>query len=191
VPVGRKEHGSQWYIPAGERAKKIFPGIDQKIFEKKLMERLPVYIRGREVDAVSDKNIRAVEFLKNQGKRLALLSARLPHEIDHLMEGGYGLGKWFEKVYHAGNLNHPKPDRRAILQALADFDVLPEEAVYMGDLESDGVCANKAGVAFVALLEEKIKSREDFNSVRVDFFAEDLTQIVDYVSLKDKCPLSK
>jgi len=125
--------------------------------------------------------IKTLAALKKDGKILAILTSRTTQEAKHLLDKNHHINKWIEKIYHADNLKYLKPDARAFEQVLLDFNVKPDEAVYIGDSISDGICAKGAGLHFIALLESGLRTKEDFKSVSVDFFANTFPEIVDYL----------
>jgi phosphoglycolate phosphatase-like HAD superfamily hydrolase len=181
LPVSRGKHKSFWYIPAEERAAKLWPQIDIRDFKARQAEKIAGCVRNRKIDAIKPGNIAILEILKKRGKRLVVLSSRQSGEIEHLLEGENRLGRWFEKIYFSGNLFHNKPDARAFSQAMSDFCVMSGEAIYIADLPADGVCAKKAGLGFIACLQEGIMAEDDFRSVGVDFFAGTLPNILEYI----------
>lgn len=180
-PITRQKHRYHWYKPTKERLALTYSDLRaDKIFEV-LMETFPAYIKKRQIDTIGDKNIKTLKKLRQSGKHLALLTSRQGGEMSHLLEGDRGLDKWFEKIYHCGNLEYSKPDPKVFDSALDYFKVQPWEAIYVGDLELDGVCAKSAGLKFIASLEEGIKTKEDFKQISVDFFAPRFPDILDYI----------
>jgi len=179
--VSRKKHRLHWYKPTKERLAQTYPGADAEVFFRRLTEGLPAFMEKRLVNAISERNVAALQVLKEKGKRLAIVSARDDDNIKCLLQGKYGLAKWFEKIYHCGNLEYAKPDPRVFERALVEFGVEPKEAVYIGDLETDGICAKEAGLHFVAVLEEGIRTKDDFKKIGVDFFADTFPDILDFI----------
>ncbi|MEK7500385.1 MAG: HAD hydrolase-like protein, partial [Patescibacteria group bacterium] len=85
--------------------------------------------------------------------------------------------------YHKDNLPFLKPDPRVFNQALMDFSIMPDSAVYLGDSVGDAVSAKSAGLHFIAVLESGLRTKPDFNSVSVDFFADRLPEAYTYISV--------
>ena len=112
---------------------------------------------------------------------MAVLTSRPALQVGHLIEENSQLKQLVERVYHADNLDHVKPDAKVFERILADFGVTAGEAAYVGDLVSDAECAKLAGLHFIAILENGLRTKEDFKSWQVDFFANTLAEIVDYV----------
>lgn len=181
-PMTRKTHQKNWGKPVKEAILERIPGIDSEAFMKILhKEILPKFIREGKIDAVSDDNIDTLKKLKSDGKRLAILTNRGFHEIKHLLDKSHHLSKWIEKIYHINNSRYLKPDPRVFDQILEDFNVRPHEAIYIGDSLGDAICAKGADIHFIAFLESGLRTKEDFKSVPVDFFAQTFPEILSYI----------
>jgi len=181
-PMTREAHQKNWGVPIQKAITQRIPGIDPDEFLKNLGELLPGFVASGRVDTISDENIETLKKLKNGDKHLAILTSRKIQEAKHLLDENHHINKWIEKIYHADNLEYLKPDPRAFTQSFIDFNVEPKETVYIGDSISDGISAKGAGMHFIALLESKLRSRDDFRSVPVDFFAETFPEIIDYIN---------
>lgn len=182
-PVAPEAHRLNWGKPTKERLTDNFGAADASRFMNKLLEFFPELIGNGKIDVISDKNTETLKILKTNGKHLAVLTARSAIEVGHLLEENNQLGKLVEHVYHAGNSEYVKPDIKVFDRILTDFGVKPSETVYVGDLVSDAECAKKAGLHFIAILENGLRTAEDFGSQPVDFFANTLPEIVDYILL--------
>jgi phosphoglycolate phosphatase len=60
----------------------------------------------------------------------------------------HGLGSSIDAVVGRDTVPAQKPDPEPLLEALRRLDVPPSDAVFVGDSESDGETADRAGVAF-------------------------------------------
>ena len=58
---------------------------------------------------------------------------------------------YFDLVLGGDSLDHPKPHPASLLHALAYYDVLPDQAVMIGDSRNDVEAAHAAGMACIAL----------------------------------------
>lgn len=63
----------------------------------------------------------------------------------------FRLEPWIEFVSTVGPEVRAKPEPDVLVRCLAHFDVRGEEAVYVGDAESDRVAAERAGMHFVGV----------------------------------------
>jgi len=178
----QEAHQKNWGVPIRKAITQRIPGIDPDIFLKKLIESLPGFVAAGKVDTINGRNVETLDLLKKEGKCLAILTSRTEQESKHLLDENHHINKWVEKIYHADNLNYLKPDPRAFAQCLADFSVGPKEAIYIGDSILDGLSAKGAGLHFIALLESGLRSKEDFKSVSVDFFANTFPEITNYIN---------
>lgn len=74
-----------------------------------------------------------------------------------------------------------KPDPRVFDEILKYFSVRPDESIYVGDTLGDAKCAKEAGLQFIAVLENGLNTKKDFDNIPIDFFAEKFSDILDYV----------
>jgi phosphoglycolate phosphatase len=180
-PMTRETHRKNWGKPIEEAILERIPGIDPEAFMKIHREIFPKLVLERKVDVVSDNNIETLRKLTNDGKRLAILTNRSSHEVKHLLDKSHHLNKWIEKIYHTDNSKYLKPDPRAFDQIIEDFNVKRHEVIYIGDSIGDAISAKGAGIHFIALLESKLRTKVDFKSVNVDFFAQKFPEILSYI----------
>jgi AHBA synthesis associated protein len=81
---------------------------------------------------------------------LAILTGKDRARTMQILEH-FDLARFFELVIASDELRQPKPDPEGILRALRLFDCQANEAVMVGDAVSDILCAQRAGVAAVAV----------------------------------------
>ena len=62
----------------------------------------------------------------------------------------FGLEQTFDYVSTILDVAHPKPAPDLLLHCLRQAEVLPEEAVYVGDMENDRIASMAAGIPFIA-----------------------------------------
>lgn len=62
----------------------------------------------------------------------------------------HGLEPYFDLVVSAFDVQHPKPHPESLLKILGVFEILPSEALYVGDSLVDGQTAHAAAVPFIA-----------------------------------------
>lgn len=180
-PMTRHTHQKDWGEPVEHAILERIPGIDPEAFMKLHREVLPGFVKEGKVDVISDKNIDTLKKLKNDGKHLAILTSRTFHQAAHLLDENHHLNKWVEKIYHADNSRYLKPDPRVFDQIIETFNVKLNEAIYVGDSLGDAISAKGAGIHFIALLESGLRTKEDFKSIPVDFFANSFPEILSYI----------
>lgn len=180
-PMSRVAHQKNWGKPVKEAITKRIPGIDPDKFMEIHKEVLPGFVNSGKVDSISQENIETLKKLKTQDKELAILTSRTFNETRHLLDGNHHINKWITKIYHADNSKYLKPDPKVFDQILKDFNVKPQEAIYIGDSIGDGISAKGAGIHFIAVLESGLRTKEDFNSIQVDFFARSFPEIIHYI----------
>ncbi len=180
-PMTRKVHQEDWGLPIRQALPNRIPGVDPEAFMKLFEQTLSAFADEGKMDIIAPKNIKTIKKLKGDGKRLAILTARSFHEAEHLLDESHHINKFVEKIYHADSSRYMKPDPRVFDQVLEDFQVLPHEVVYVGDSLTDAIAAKEAGLHFIALLESGLRTREVFDSVQVDYFAQTFEDILDYI----------
>ena len=93
---------------------------------------------------------RALGRLRRHGVRVGLVTAStrgvVRPNIDRL-----GLGGVFEAELFSDDVTHTKPHPEALLRALEEMGVRPEDTVYVGDTTIDLEMATAAGAAFAAV----------------------------------------
>lgn len=181
APMTRAVHQRNWGDLLEVAITERIPGIDAKEFMNRLGGYVKRFTDNGTLDAIRKENLRTLQTLRAKGKRIGILTSRSLPEITHLMLPSHPLSVHIEQFYHKDNSRHLKPDPRAFEQALEDFAVLPEEAVYVGDAVSDAVAANGAGLHFIAVLESGLRKRAEFEKQNVDFFAPKFTDITTYI----------
>lgn len=162
-PMTREAHRKNWGMPIKKAILERIPGIDPNAFIKIHKEVLPEFVQHGRIDMISKGNIKTLEMLKNDGKRIAILTSRTFHEAKHLLNKNHHLNRWVEKIYYADNSKHLKPDPRAFDQAIEEFKVERHEVIYIGDSLGDAISAKGAGIHFIALLESGLRTKKTLN----------------------------
>jgi len=182
APMNRATHRKNWGTPIRKAITERFPGIDAEVFMELHRQVWDGFVEAGKMDLIVPANIEALCRIKESGKKMAILTSRVLHEVRHLLDENHRINSFVDKVYHADNLEHLKPDPRAFKQCFADFNVIPEEAAYIGDSVSDGLAAKGAGMHFIVSLESGLRTKNDFEKIKVDYFANRFPEIVDYIT---------
>jgi len=180
-PMTRAAHQKNWGKLLELAITERIPGIDAKEFMNRLGGYVKRFTENGTLDAIRQENLYTLQALRSKGKRIGILTSRSLPEVTHLMHPSHPLSAHVEQFYHKDNSRHLKPDPRTFEQALVDFAVLPEEAVYVGDAVTDAIAAKGAGLHFIAVLESGLRKRAEFEHEKVDFFAPKFTDIVTYI----------
>jgi phosphoglycolate phosphatase len=181
APMTRTTHLENWGKPLEEAIIERIPGINVKIFMKWVEKTLPEFINNGEFDVITDINLQTLDTLKERGIKIAIVTSRSLKEAKHLLDETYPLTSRIDAFYHRDNNDYQKPNPKVFDKPLRKFGVQPDEAVYVGDSISDAKSAKGAGLHFIALLESNLRTKEDFNSVSVDYFALQFKEILDYI----------
>lgn len=182
-PMSREVHKSTWGQHLHESIGERIPGIDGNEFMKRFEEQVPQAIAQGRFDSVPKENLEILEKIKEEGKKIAIITSRSLIEVKAIMDSSHPLSSRIDKFYHRDNLDHMKPDPRVFNKALYEFDVMPIESVYVGDTLKDGFAAKNAGMDFIAVLESGLVKKESFlnANILVDYFAEKFTDILPYI----------
>lgn len=183
APMNREIHKATWGQHLNEAIQTRIPGINAGEFMKKFDALVPQAIANGKFDFVPPQNLEILEKIKDEGKKIAIITSRSFVEVKTLMDTTHPLSSKIDKFYYKENVEHMKPDPRVFNKALYEFDVMPIECVYVGDTLKDGFAANNSGMDFIAVLESGLVAKESFMNVNihVDFFAKKFTDILPYI----------
>lgn len=179
--MSRKTHQKNWGMPLKEAITERIPGIDANEFMKQHESHIKEFVANGRLDTVTAENLVVLHELKKYGKKLTILTSRTLPEVKHLLHENHPLSKILDGFYHRDNLEYLKPDPRVFNQIFSDFDVEPQECVYVGDAASDAVAAKRAGMHFIAVLESGLRTKSDFAYNKVDLFVNKFTEILSYI----------
>ncbi len=177
----RETHQKNWGKPVEEAIVERIQGIDPKVFMQEHERVHQQFIASKKIDVINEENLAFLDKIKSSGLRLAIVTSRSLQEVKHLLQKDHHINTRIEKIYHKDNSEYLKPDPRVFDKVLSDFSIKPNEAIYLGDSISDAVSAKSAGLHFIAILESGLRTREDFSSVAVDFFAATLPEALIYI----------
>ena len=152
-------------------------------FMRRFDKMLPEAIQSGRMDMVADKNLKVLDQLKAAGKKLAVVTSRSYIEVKPMISLDHPLGTRIDAFYHRDNSEHLKPDPRVFNKPLYEFDITPQEAVYVGDSLKDGFAAKGAGLAFVAVLESGLVNKQAFANVNiaVDHYADNFEDCLNFI----------
>jgi len=122
------------YGLAVERLSEFQEGINAAV--KVRLPQVPLY---DDADAM----LRA---LKAKGKKLALVTTSLRHNLDVVM-GTHGVEELFDAIITSEDVKKHKPDPESIELALARMGIPKERAIMLGDTAHDLLAAKNAGIA--------------------------------------------
>jgi len=78
----------------------------------------------------------------------------------------FGLGKYFDFVVSALDVDRPKPHPEPLLKILEHYQIAPDQAIYVGDSELDEIAARAAGLYLVAYNNRSLKADFHIKSLR-------------------------
>jgi pyrophosphatase PpaX len=120
----------------------------------------------------------ALETLRNEGRRLGVVTAKRRATLELAFEVLPELGHYFDATVAAEDTTRHKPHPDPVLAALAQLDELPEHAVYVGDSPFDVQAAKAAGASAIAVTWGRIHSRERLERERPDTVVDDVEELL-------------
>ncbi len=79
---------------------------------------------------------------------------------------------FFDSIITSSDVKNPKPSPEGILKALKELKIKPEEAIFIGDAETDIKAGNSAGVktlSYKIKLDDKTKKINSFKEIKKFF----------------------
>jgi phosphoglycolate phosphatase len=152
--------------------KSLWPDVDPQEFT-----------RHYRLQAESVTPIEGVDDALNQLSKdytLAIMTARGEKTLNIHMKNTGVDEDIFEAVYNRDNLEHNKPDPRAMLAVCRGLGIESGEAIYIGDSVVDAECALNAGAGFVAVLTGGAHA-EDFRRMGVEGILESVAELPSYL----------
>ena len=132
---------------------------------------------------VFDTSAKVLEFIHNHSLPMAVVSNKrhdpLQREIDH-----FGWKNYFPVAIGAGKAARDKPDAAPLLMAIEALngDLLPSDVLYVGDTETDLLCAKNAGCQ--SALVEEYRDRPDLiEQYQPDYVCAQLEDLCDVITL--------
>lgn len=184
--MNREIHKKTFGKPIDEVITERIPGINVSEFMRRLETMYPIYIEKGILDNVNDHNIKTLLNLKAKGKIIGMLTGRALMELKHVLSRDNPLSDIFTLSQYKENSKYHKPDPRVFDIFFSTFNVKPSETLYIGDSINDGLASNGAGIHFLASLESKNRTKEDFKDVKVEYFVNNFTELEEIVNKLDQ-----
>lgn len=121
-----------------------------------------------------------VTALRASGVRLGIVSTKFRYRIAAFLERE-GLDQLFDVIVGGEDVAVHKPDPTGLFTAMERLKATPAQTLYVGDSAVDAETAERAGVAFVAVLSG-VTPREAFAGHPVRAILADLSDLPDIVS---------
>lgn len=126
----------------------------------------------------------ALQALKQRGYRLACVTNK-PEKFTLPLLQEAGLADFFEMVVSGDSLPKKKPDPLPLLHICKTLDVLPAEAMMVGDSDTDIAAAHAAG-CFVVTVPYGYNQGRAIDAAQVDATVQQLTELIELVD----CPVA-
>jgi putative hydrolase of the HAD superfamily len=121
--------------------------IDAIALKSSLKKEEIAYIFNRRTDLMYplDQNVRLLPELKKQGFRLYFLS-NFPADIFEEIRSGYYFFRYFDGGIISGEAKFSKPDSRIYEILMENYSLIPEESLFIDDLERNVKAAESVGM---------------------------------------------
>ena len=100
--------------------------------------------------------------LKNDGYKIGIVSNGYKDTIIFKLKE-YGVDSAVETILGFEQVSKPKPNPEGILKCLKELGISPEEALYVGDMETDVMAAKAAGIRVIATAYGYLKLTGNIN----------------------------
>ena len=120
-----------------------------------------------------------VTVLKGQGLRLGIVSTKFRFRIEEILRRD-ALLSYFDVIVGGEDVPLHKPDPAGLLSAIERLACNPAEALYVGDALADAETAERANVAFIAILSG-VTPKKAFDSFKVHSFIDSLLELADEI----------
>ncbi len=145
--VSRKDYEMLFHHTGRAVVKALVPGIDEAELEEIRKHQNKVssdYFRFARLNPGVRETL---EWLEQKGIRMGVVTNR-SSSAGKILEF-FNIGSYFDVVVTAGDVEKQKPDPEPLMKAVGVLGVVPAEAAYIGDSESDVDSANAAGLVSV------------------------------------------
>lgn len=158
--------------------------IGKEISEQELDERLSYYntfytASPSDKTVVFDGVAQVLTALKERGYKLVILTNKPQETTDRVYEKHlkrFG----FDKVIGQSGTVKCKPDKTATLKILSDLEVIPENAYFVGDGETDVITSINAGTKGIAVLWG-YRDKEQLAKAGATVFAKTPSNLLDLI----------
>jgi phosphoglycolate phosphatase len=110
----------------------------------------------------------AIQKLKQKGMQMGIVSTKFKHRIESILRRE-NMSAYFDLVIGGKDVTRHKPSPEGLNMALEMLNCAPANALYVGDSLTDAETAQRAGVAFVAVLSGTTP-QEEFKPYPVEAF---------------------
>jgi len=180
-PMTRKAHLANWGQPLKKVISERIPGIDTDAF----MKLFPIVSHEEALkgtfDNIPEKNVDVIKQLKAKGYIVVIFTPREGKEIAHLISTNAPVMNIIDGLFYQERYRYQKPDPRVFLLPESVFKIPFNEMVYVSNTLSDVQLCNKAGVHFIASVENKLKKPDDFKKVGAKWILKKFTDLPNVV----------
>ena len=124
--------------------------------------------------------IPTLEFLKNKGFKLGIVSTKPRDLIEKFLED-LEISGFFEVIIGGKDVKNHKPHPESIFLACEKLEIQPKEILFVGDSLIDLNTAKNAGSIFIGVLTG-VCARKDFEQNRADYIFSHIGEITHLVS---------
>lgn len=184
-PYTKQSLRETWGPPRDEAIKIRVPGIDVRDFMNRYYALAKSKASQGLLDPVSKQNLATIKELRRQNRQVGILTSRSEEETNHLISEPHTLAKLVDRIYHTGVTKFRKPDGRVFNVVFKETGIKPQDIVYVGDTPDDALASQRAGINFIATLENGLRTQDDFNKVYVGAFIDTIPEVLQTLEILD------
>lgn len=128
--------------------------------------------------------LQLLEYLRDKGKRVALVTTSSKQEIRHLLQK-FSIRSLFSVIITREDVTHRKPHPEPLEKALVLLKANKQEAIMIGDSDKDLGAANNTGIDSVLFYppeHKKFYDLEKLKSLNPTYVVSDFRKIVNIIS---------
>lgn len=151
VQISRDELRRTIGLPL-HRQVRLFDHLVDFVPDHRAMEadEIAFYESHKHLERVIPEAVDALKEAKRAGLSIALVTSKNRLELETFLPR-LNLDGWIDVVISSSDVARPKPAPDSVLAALEKLDMLPQEALFVGDTVYDVHCARGAGVKVIAV----------------------------------------
>ncbi|MCO7176216.1 HAD family hydrolase [Sporolactobacillus kofuensis] len=130
----------------------------------------------------NDEIVALLKFLKEQGKKIGLITGKA-HRAYLISEEKLGFKGVFDSIITGDDVSNPKPDPEGINRTLTKFEADLDSSIYIGDANGDIIAGKAAGIHTAAVQWLPVSQSNSFPA-HPDFYWTKISQFTDL--LKDE-----
>lgn len=116
---------------------------------------------------------------KEKGYNIAIVSNKIQSSIKYGLDL-FNLSQYFDYIVGFDDVQSPKPDPQGIQMCLDHFDIMPSQAIMIGDALGDVSAAKNAGCPS-AMVTYSLHTEDEIKNAKADVYLDDMKELLNYL----------